>query len=219
MECSRSPPSRRIIDRPVGLGKREDPGPDVDTRARPFLRLSSPVRRVGAAERSSRTMPKKTILVVAAVALAVAPCVRAQEKSAAKSREDMDKLVELVRKDVRKDKADIIAKTMEFDSTQSAAFWPVYKQYEAEMQSLGDERLAVIQDLAEHFDSLNDAKAKGLLERSLNVEQKRIAVQMRYKDELLKVLPAKVVARFFQVDSRLNNLINLEVSSQIPLVY
>jgi len=35
---------------------------------------------------------------------------------------------------------------------------------------------------------------------------------------MLKVLPTKTVARFFQVETRLNNLINLEISSQIPLV-
>ena len=170
-------------------------------------------------------MMKKTILPVVTLALAVAVAAptSAQTASAqtdeAKKRADMDKLVELMRKDVLADKADIIAKTMEFDASQSAAFWPVYKQYEAETKALGDERLAVIQDLAEHFESLNDEKAKGLLARSIAIEEKRVALQKKYMDEMIKVLPAKVVARFFQVDSRLNNLINLGVSSQIPLVH
>jgi hypothetical protein len=167
-------------------------------------------------------MMTKTIPLAAALALAVGVSqARAQagRTDAAQQRADTDKLVELVRKDVRADKADIVAKTMELDASQAAAFWPLYKQYEAEAKALGDERLAVIQDLVEHFDSLNDAKAKGLLDRSLAVEEKRVALQRKYADEMLKVLPARVVARFFQVDSRLNNLINLEVSSQIPLVY
>jgi hypothetical protein len=166
-------------------------------------------------------MTKKTIPLAAALALTVGVSMASAqaESDAAKKRADLDRLVELMRKDVRAEKADIVAKTMELDADQAAAFWPVYKQYEAEAKALGDERLAVIQDLAEHFESLNDAKAKGLLERSLNVEEKRVALQRKYADEMLKVLPAKVVARFFQVDSRINNLINLEVSSQIPLVY
>jgi hypothetical protein len=131
---------------------------------------------------------------------------------------DVDKLVELVRKDVRAEKADIMAKTMKLDAAQATAFWPVYKAYEAERQALGNQRLAVIQDLAEHFDTLNDAKAKGLLDRSFAIEDQRLALEKKYRDELLKVLPAKVVARFFQVDSRINNLISLEISSAIPLV-
>jgi hypothetical protein len=152
--------------------------------------------------------------LVAMSALAQTPSAAGTGSQAA----DDDKLVELVRKDVRAEKADIIGKTMKLDAAQAAAFWPVYKAYETERQALGNERLAVIQDLAEHFDGLNDAKAKGLLDRSFAIEDKRLALEKKYKDELLKVLPAKVVARFFQVESRLNNLINLEISSAIPLV-
>jgi hypothetical protein len=107
---------------------------------------------------------------------------------------------------------------MALDATQAAAFWPVYKQYQAELEVLGDDRLNIIKDFAEHYDSLNDAKALGLLERSFVVEEKKLALQRKYKDEFLKVLPAKVVARFFQVETRLNNLINLKVSNEIPLV-
>ena len=165
-------------------------------------------------------MKRATRIQAAAIAVLLAGPIDAlaQQAQAKAPGADVDKLVELMRKDVRAQKADIVGKTMAFDAAQAAAFWPLYKQYEAERQSLGTERLAVIQDLAEHFETLNDAKAKGLLERSFAIEDKRLALERKYKDELLKVLPAKTVARFFQVETRLNNLINLEVSSQIPLV-
>ena len=160
---------------------------------------------------------KRTILLGVIFALPLAaPLVRAQ--SAAAPKDDLDALVALARKDVRAGKADIVAKVMKLDAAQAAAFWPLYKQYEAERQTVGDERLAVIQDFAEHYDSMNDAKAKGLLERSFGIEDKRVTVEKKYKDEMLKVLPGKVVARFFQVDRRVNNLIDLKLSSQIPLV-
>ena len=113
---------------------------------------------------------------------------------------------------------DILGKTMEVDSTQAATFRPVYEQYEAEAQQLGNERLAIIQDLAEHFDSLDDAKARGLPDRQMAFEERKLALQRKYKDEMLKVLPAKTVARFFQVDSRLNKLVELTIASEIPLV-
>jgi hypothetical protein len=169
-------------------------------------------------------MKTKTLAIMVGATIgvwAVAP-VWAQTKpadtKAATNQADVDKMIELVRKDVRADKADIVSKTMKLDASQAAAFWPVYKAYEAERQALGDQRLFVIQDLAEHFETLNDAKAKGLLDRSLAIEEQRVALERKYEGEFLKVLPAKTVARFFQVDSRLNNLINLQVSSQIPLV-
>jgi hypothetical protein len=137
----------------------------------------------------------------------------------AQVRADIDKAVEAMRKDARAGKSDILGKTMKLDSQQAAAFWPVYKQYEAELATVNNDRLAIIQDLAEHFDSLDDAKAKGLLDRQMAFEEKKLALMKKYKDEMLKVLPAKTVARFFQVDSRLNKLAELAIASEIPLVY
>lgn len=142
----------------------------------------------------------------------------AQTEKKAATREDIDKLVEVMRKDVRAQKADIISKTMAFDAAQAAAFWPVYKQYEAERQALGDEKLGIIQDLAEHYTSMNDTKAQGLVARSIAVEEKRVALVKKYAAEFQKVLPAKVVGRFLQVDHRINMLIDLKLSSEIPLV-
>ena len=140
------------------------------------------------------TTTKLTWLVGLGLALAPATPARAQTPAAKSA--DTEKLVELVRKDVRAQKSDIISKTMKFDASQAAAFWPVYKAYEAERETLGNERLHIIEDVAEHFDSLNDAKAKGLLDRAFAVEEKRVALEKRYKDEFLKVLPAKTVASF-----------------------
>jgi hypothetical protein len=168
-------------------------------------------------------MLKKTLLSAAAITLLSGGLASAQTaakaaQDPAKVRAEIDKAIETIRKDARAGKADILGKTLALDSTQAAAFWPVYKQYEAELQAVGNDRLAIIQDLAEHFDTLNDAKAKALVDRQVAVEEKRLAVVKKYKDEMLKVLPAKTVARFLQVDSRLNKLADLAVASEIPLV-
>jgi hypothetical protein len=168
-------------------------------------------------------LSKHAILLGTILALPLAPSSVVAQSAPAKApakapADDLDALVELARKDLRAGKADIVGKTMKLDAGQAAAFWPLYKQYEAERQAVGDERLAVIQDFAEHYDSMNDAKATGLLERSFGIEDKRMAIEKKYKGEMLKVLPGKVVARFFQVDRRVNNLIDLKLSSQIPLV-
>jgi hypothetical protein len=171
---------------------------------------------------------RKTILCAAAavaVVMLFAGPLAAQTAAAkapadpAKVRAEVDKAIETMRKDARAGKAEILGKTMALDSTQAAAFWPVYKQYEAELQTVNNDRLAIIQDMAEQFDSIDDAKAKALLDRQMVFEEKRLTLAKKYKDEMLKVLPAKTVARFFQVDSRLNKLAELAIASDIPLVY
>jgi len=154
----------------------------------------------------------------AAQTAAAKPATTKAPADPAKVRAEIDQAIETLRKDVRAGKADILGKTMQLDAAQAAAFWPLYKQYQAEAQLLGDERLGIIQDLADHFDSLDDAKAKALIDRQMALEGKKLALQVKYKDEMLKVLPAKTVARFLQVDSRLNKLVELTIASEIPLV-
>ena len=163
-------------------------------------------------------MSKKTILRAMVLSLPLASLSLAQGPAQIVTRDDLDALVAIARKDTLAHKADIVAKNMILDGAQAAAFWPLYKQYEAERQKVGNERLAIIGDLVEHYGVLDDAGARGLVERSFANEDRRMAVERKYKDEMLKVLPAKLVARFFQVDRRINMLIDLTLSSKIPLV-
>lgn len=156
-----------------------------------------------------------TAFVLSAAVLAAAPAPDHHEGE----EQDTEQLIELMRKDVRAEKADILAKTMELSADEAALFWPVYKQYEAEAKVLGDERLAIITDYADNIDTLTDDKARDLITRAIGLEGKEHALKERYLKEFLAVLPAKVVARFFQVEARINNLIDLELSTQIPLVY
>ena len=165
-------------------------------------------------------MLKKTLQAAVALAVLSGGLAAAQTAApdAAKARADVDKAIDALRKDARAGKADILGKTMALDTAQAGAFWPVYKQYEAELQTLNNDRVGIIQDLAEHFDTLNDAKAKGLIDRQIAYEEKRVALTKKYAGEMAKVLPAKTVARFLQVNGRLNKLADLAVASEIPLV-
>lgn len=154
-------------------------------------------------------------LALSAATLVAAPALDHHEGE----EEDIQQLIEIMRKDVRGEKADIVAKTMVLNSEEAALFWPIYKRYEAELKVLGDERLAIITDYADNVDTLTDEKAEGLITRAVALEGKEHALKERYLKEFLAVLPAKVVARFYQVESRINTLIDLELSGQIPLVH
>ncbi len=123
---------------------------------------------------------------IAALALSAAVVVAAPDHHEGEE-QDIQQLIELTRKDVRAEKADIVAKTMELDADQAALFWPVYKKYEAEAKALGDERLAIITDYAENIDTLTDEKAKDLITRSVALEGKEQALKEQYLEEFLAV--------------------------------
>jgi pyruvate/2-oxoglutarate dehydrogenase complex dihydrolipoamide acyltransferase (E2) component len=174
---------------------------------------------------------KKTLLTAALVlaastaqaqadkpAAAPAPAPAAAPAQAATS--DLDKSIALMRKDMRNEKADVLAKSMQLDASQAAIFWPIYKKYEADAQKLGDEKLAILKEIAAKIDTLTDAQAVALLDRNLALEGKKLALVTKYKGEMLKAkLPGKTVVRWAQIENRLGMVIQLSIASEIPIVY
>jgi FlaG/FlaF family flagellin (archaellin) len=130
---------------------------------------------------------------------------------------NLDEYMKLVRSDVQKDKAQIVGLALELDATQSAAFWPVYKQYEAELAAIGDKRYAGIKDYAANYGSLTDAKATELTDRAIGLEEERLALVKRYVGELRKVLPAVKVGRWYQTEMGLIKIVDLRLAAEIPL--
>jgi hypothetical protein len=135
---------------------------------------------------------------------------------AAKPLSDSD--IQLLRSDVQADKNKIIAATMQFTDAESAAFWPVYRDYAYGQQVIGDERLEVIKDYAKNYDSLDDTKARDLVQRMINVEDKTLNLREDYWPQFMKALGAKRAAKFYQVDNRLTLIINVQLTAGIPLI-
>jgi hypothetical protein len=129
-----------------------------------------------------------------------------------------DSDIQLLRSDVQADKNQIITHTMAFTDAESSAFWPVYRDFAREQQAIGDERVKLIKDYAQNYDKIDDAKAKDMAQRLLNIEAKMLNVRQEYWPKFEKALGAKRAAKFYQVDSRLSLIVNLQLASVIPLV-
>jgi hypothetical protein len=126
--------------------------------------------------------------------------------------------IQLLRSDVQADINQIITHTMQFTDSESTAFWPVYRDYSRDQQAIGDERVQLIKDYAQHFDVMDDAKARNMTQRLLNIDSKIVNLRQEYWPRFEKALGAKRAAKFFQVDNRLSLLVNLQLVSEIPLV-
>jgi Spy/CpxP family protein refolding chaperone len=126
--------------------------------------------------------------------------------------------IQLLRSDVQADKNQIIADTMQFTDAESTAFWPVYRDYTRDQQAIGDDRVQLIKDYAKNYDSMDDAKAKDMVQRMINIEDKTLNLREDYWPKFMKALGAKRAAKFYQVDSRLSLIINVQLTSAIPLL-
>jgi hypothetical protein len=161
-------------------------------------------------------------LAVFAAALFLSSGLSAQEKQLkdpAESKElNTQTYIQLLRSGVNTSKRAIIKEAMQLDEKQGEAFWPLYNQYDVEQRKLGDQKLALIQDYARDFMSMTDAKADQLAQRALNLDDQRLALRRKYYDSFKKVLPTVLVVRFFQIESQIQMILDLQIASNLPIM-
>ena len=126
--------------------------------------------------------------------------------------------LELQRINLRTQKREIIKKAVTFTDQQSTAFWPVYDNYEKQLITLNDSRLAIIKDYAANYQTMTDEKAAELTDRAMDFQEKRLALMKSYQEDLKKILPAKTIARLMQLENQMGLLVDLQIASEIPLV-
>jgi hypothetical protein len=118
--------------------------------------------------------------------------------------------------DLRADKDQVIREAMHFSDKDAAAFWPVYKMYAAELAKLEDERMQLVKSYADKWTTLSDIEARDMARKSLQLESRRADLRNQYFDRFNKVLPGLTVAKFFQLEHRLDLLVDLKIASELP---
>jgi len=124
---------------------------------------------------------------------------------------------ELLRSDVRAEKIAILTEVMGFTEEEDAKFWPIYREYDAEMAKLGDQRVALIADYARQYATLTDAVADNLASRALELESQRQAVKAKYFEKVKTALSPRTALRYLQVEQQLLLLIDLQISAALPI--
>jgi hypothetical protein len=125
---------------------------------------------------------------------------------------------DLLRSDIRAQKVAIITEVMEFTEDEDAKFWPVYRQYEADLAKINDDRMALIADYAKNFDTLTDAVADRIATGALGLEARRHALKVEYYERFKTALGARTAARFLQVENQILLLLDLQIASSLPVV-
>jgi hypothetical protein len=181
-----------------------------------------------------RISVKKTLVALslfAAAALAFSPRLGAQSGSSAQSgaqsgtqsgaqssQAGIDQDIQMLRLDIRSKKKQMVAANLKLTDTEATKFWPVYDQYTADLVKINDEKYALIKEYADKWGSLTDDQALSLTNRALAVDEKVAQLRIKYVPIFNKVVPGTKVATFYQIERRLQAVIDLQLSSQLPLV-
>jgi len=132
--------------------------------------------------------------------------------------QNIQEYVELLRRDVRQQKAEIMGAVMLLDVDQSAKFWPIYSAYDHELTNLNNARLVNIQEYARNYDQMTDAKADELIQHAFEYRKQRSELLAKYYGRVKDSLGAIEAARFLQIEDQLLAIIDLQVESALPIV-
>src|SRR6185295_16460848 len=121
--------------------------------------------------------------------LAVSGLLRASDApgSSAPDSGNLRTFVELVRKDVRAEKALILAQNIDFTRDEAVDFWPLYSEYELELSKWYDRRLALIKGYLEHEKTMTDHQVRKLAEEVFGLEEKRTDLKRKYFKKFSRV--------------------------------
>jgi hypothetical protein len=154
-------------------------------------------------------------VVVFGMLLAVALALGAPTALAQVTETDM---LQQLRADIQADRQAVVTANLGLTDAQGTVFWPVYREYRAEMGKVGDRLQKLIQDYAKVYESVTEQQAKSMVDEMLAIGRDELKVRESYLPRFRKVLPETKVARLLQIENKIDAIIKYELASLIPLV-
>lgn len=150
------------------------------------------------------------IIVIMFAILAFGPVCLAQEKP-------VDNMQILAEK-IKADKKLLISENLQLTGKEAKVFWPVYGRYQDELFLIRTRTLDLINEYAAAYQTMTDEKARKLLDESLNIEGLYAKLRQTYLPKFRKVLPDAKVARYYQLENKINATLMYELARGIPLI-
>jgi hypothetical protein len=129
-----------------------------------------------------------------------------------------DRAVRLTRSAIQAERMAILGANLELDEEESAVFWPLYEEYRDALESAIDTRVNLLNQYFASYETLTDSEAIELLEKHLAWEKEVLKVRNAYAKKMSKSLSGKTVARFFQIENKMDIIVEYELAGEIPLI-
>jgi len=126
--------------------------------------------------------------------------------------------MQIVREKIQADKKLFIAQNMKLTEAEAKAFWPVYDRYQGDLAKLTDRNIKLIEDYVKNYEAMTDETAQKLLDEFLAIEGDRWKLRESYRPQFMKVLSAKRVARYYQLENKIHAVVSYDLARKIPLV-
>ena len=128
--------------------------------------------------------------------------------------------MQILRDKIKADKKLVVASNMELTEAEAKDFWPIYEQYQKELQKINQSMGKVLESYADdnRRKSLTDEKAKKIIDEAVSIDQAEANIKSTFAPKLSKVLPVKKVARYLQIENKIRAVVKYDLAQGVPLV-
>lgn len=131
---------------------------------------------------------------------------------------EISKALDSLRSDLQAVRSDVIAKNVKLTTAEAAKFWPLYEKYQAEQNDIMDTQLKGIKEYAANYDKMDDGKALAYLDSLLKSDEAMAALRRKWLPQFQKIVSGSTAVRIIQIDRRLSQSVQVDLSAQIPLI-
>jgi hypothetical protein len=153
-------------------------------------------------------------LLLLAVSLRVLPAVA----QVAAVDQDLAGQLELSRAQLAVERQAIVTRAMELTDSESTRFWPLYREFRGKIEQIVDSQVGLLRTYSGAGDTLSDEQAQELVAEYIKTQKEKLKVQQDYMKKFRKILPARKVARYFQLETKLDAIVSYDLARTIPLI-
>jgi hypothetical protein len=128
-----------------------------------------------------------------------------------------DQDIQMLRKNLREQRRQVITANMKLTDAEAEKFWPLYDQYISDLVRINNTKYDLIKQYLQAQGNLNDAQADSAVKQWIGVDQSVSELRLKYVPAFRKILSAKNTALFYQVDRRIQLMIDLQLVSALPM--
>ena len=129
-----------------------------------------------------------------------------------------DDYIELARDILKTEKKAAIAEGMDLSDVEITPFWELYNEYNSKLSQTQNQRVALIKNYAKNYETMTDDKADEIMKSFFKYQQDIVKLRKSYYGRFKKILPAAKATRYFQLENKIQALVDAELAMQIPLI-
>ncbi len=158
------------------------------------------------------------ILAILVISATLCGLASAQAPQSVSSQAQIDRYIETFRTDLRTGKVELYDKSLGLTPADSVEFWPLYREFDYKQSLIGDKVAEVLKQYALKYNTLTDDEAQELMEQAFENQEELVDLRSEYFRKMSRAIGAKDAGRFFQIEGVITKLLDLKISSELPLM-